>query len=107
MYILFKVLAYGYKIVFCEDCYAETERTETAEQEEIYKRRTVTGIYQDLSYTKPPLLMRLFYFLLPSMSPLFLILGRKGYYWTRGILLGFLDHLRHDRSGSWEPTYGK
>jgi cellulose synthase/poly-beta-1,6-N-acetylglucosamine synthase-like glycosyltransferase len=104
-YILFKVLEYGYKIVFCEDCYAETERTRTAEEEEIYKRRTVTGIYQALSYTKPPLFIRLFYFLLPLMSLVLLILGKKGYYWTRGILLGFLDHLRGDRSGSWKSMY--
>ena len=106
-YILFKVLEYGHKIVFCEDCYAETERTKTAEEEEIYKRRTVTGIYQALSYAKPPLLIRLFYFLLPFTSPLLLVLGKKGYHWTRGILFGFLDYLRGDRSGFWEPKYSK
>jgi len=106
-YILFKVLEYGYKTVFCEDCYAETERTKTAEKEEIYKRKTVTGIYQALSYTKPSLIIRLFYFLLPFVSPLLLILGRRGYYWTRGILLGFIDYLRGDRIGIWQPTYLK
>lgn len=104
-YILFRVLEHGYKVVFCEDCYAETERTETAEQEEIYKRRTVTGIYQALSYTKPSFFIRLFYALLPLMSPLLLILGKKGYYWTRGIMLGLMDYIRGDRSGFWQPTY--
>ena len=104
-YILFKVLEYGYKTVFCEDCYAETERTKTAEKEEIYKRKTITGIYQALFYAKPSLLIRLFYFMLPFMSPLLLVLGRRGYYWMRGILLGFTDYLRGDRSGIWQPTY--
>lgn len=104
-YILFRVLEYGYKTIFCEDCYAETERTKTAEKEEIYKRKTVTGIYQALAYTQPPYLVKLFYVLLPLSSPLLLVLGKKGYYWMRGILLGFLDYARGDRSGSWETTY--
>ena len=106
-YILFKVLEHGYKVVFCEECYTETERTKITQKEEIYKRINMTGIYQALSYTKPPLLIRLFYFLLPSISPLFLILGRKGYYLMRGILLGFLDFMRGDRRGYWEPIYMK
>ena len=104
-YILFKVLEYGYKTIFCEHCYAETERTKTAEKEEIYKRKTVTGIYQALSYCKPPFLIRMFYALLPLSSPLLLAFGKKGYYWMRGILLGFLDYARGDRSGSWKTTY--
>ena len=106
-YILFKVLEYGYKIVFCEDCYAETERTKSAEEEEIYKRRTIAGIYQALSYADPPPLIRLFYVFLPFVSPLLLVLGRRGYYWMRGILLGFLDFVHGDRSGFWNITYMK
>lgn len=35
-YILFKVLEFKSKSVFCEDCYVETERTKTAK-----KRRNV------------------------------------------------------------------
>lgn len=104
-YMLFKVLEQGHKIVFCEDCYAETERTKTAEKEEAYKRKTVTGIYQALSYTRPPYSIRLFYVLLPIASPLLLVLGDIGYYWMKGILLGLLDFLRGDRSGYWESTY--
>ena len=104
-YILFKVLKYGYKTIFCEDCYAETKRTKTAEKEELYKRKTVTGIYQALFYTKPPYLIRLFYFFLPIFSPLLLVFGKKGYFWTRGILLGLKDFLRGDRTGVWETTY--
>ena len=104
-YMLFRVLELKYKAVFCEECYVETERTKTSEKEEIYKRKTVTGIYQALSYTKPSFLIRLFYFLLPFMSPLLLVLGRRGRYWMRGILLGFIDYLRGDRSGIWQPTY--
>lgn len=104
-YILFKVLEYGYRTVFCEDCYAETERTKTAEKEEIYKRKTVTGIYQALSYTRPPLLVKLFYIFLPIASPILLVLGKKGYFWMRGILLGLNDFLRGDKSGFWQTTY--
>ena len=104
-YILFKALELGQEVIFCQACYAETERTKTPEQEELYKRRTVTGIYQALSYTMPPFLIRLFYMMLPFASPLLLILGRKGFYWTKGILLGLLDYVRGDRSGSWQATY--
>lgn len=106
-YILFKVLELGYRVIFCEECYAETERTKTPEKEEDYKRRTVGGIYQALSYTHAPLPIKLFYILLPFVSPLFLILGKKGYFWMKGILLGFLDYLRGDRSGMWKATYTK
>lgn len=104
-YILFKVLEHGGKAVFCEECYVETERTKSAHKEEEYKRKTVSGIYQALSYTKPPLRIKLCYILLPFMSPLLLILGRKGYYSMRGILLGFLGFIRGDREGYWRPTY--
>ena len=104
-YILFKLLEFKYKAIFCEECYVETERTKTAQKEEIYKRKTVTGLYQALSYTKPPLYIRLFFIFLPVLSPLLLVLGRRGYYWMRGILLGFLDYIRGDRSGFWQSTY--
>lgn len=36
-----------------------------------------------------------------------LILGKKGYFWMRGILLGVTDFLLGDRSGIWLPTYMK
>lgn len=104
-YMMFKVLELGYGVVFCEECHAETVRTKSVEKEELYKRKTVTGIYQALSYTKPPWLVNLFYVFLPFASILLLILGRTGYYWMRGILLGFLDYLRGDRIGFWESTY--
>ena len=106
-YIMFKVLELRYGVVFCEECFVETERTKTAEKEEIYKRKAVTGIYQALAHTQPPLSIRLFYMLLPFCTPLLLILGKKGYFWMRGILLGLLDYLRGDRSGSWEANYMK
>jgi len=99
--VLFKVLEMGWNVTFCEDCYTKTERTDTLRKEQDYKRRTVCGIYQALSYTKPPIIIRLFYVLLPFVSPMLLILGRKGYYWTRGILLGLSDYLVGDRSGVW------
>jgi hypothetical protein len=104
-YILFKVLEFKRKGVFCEECYVETERTKTAEKEETYKRKTVGGIYQALAYTKPPYSIKLFYTLLPIACPLLLILGKRGYFWMKGILLGLSDYLRGDRTGVWQPTY--
>jgi len=104
-YILFKVQENGYKVVFCENCYAETQRTKTAQKEEPYRRKTVAGIYQALSYSKPPPLTRLFYILLPLVSPILLVSGQKGYFWMRGILLGFLDYARGDRTGTWTTNY--
>jgi cellulose synthase/poly-beta-1,6-N-acetylglucosamine synthase-like glycosyltransferase len=104
-YVLFKVMEFGYKTVFCERCYAETERTKTAEKEEPYKRKTVTGIYQALSYAHPPVTVKLFYYVLPFASPLLLVMGKKGYYWMRGILFGLADFLQGDRSGIWKTTY--
>ena len=104
-YILFKVLELKYRSVFCEECYVETERTKTAEKEETYKRKTVGGIYQALAYTKPPNIVKLFYVLLPVACPLLLVLGKRGYYWMKGILHGLTDYLCGDRTGYWEPTY--
>ncbi len=104
-YILFKVLEEGEKIAFCEKSYVTTERTSLDAHEEAYKRRTVGGIYQALRMSKPPVMVRLFYALLPFAAPLLLVLGRKGYYWTKGILLGYLDCARGDKSSSWVPTY--
>lgn len=34
-YMMFKAIELGYKAVFCEKCYAETERTKTAKKEEL------------------------------------------------------------------------
>lgn len=101
-YILFKVLELGGRVAFCEKCFVTTKRTVTVEQEEVYKRRTVCGIYQALSMCKPPFMVRLFYTLLPFASPLLLLSGRKGYYWMKGILHGFVDFIKGDRSGYWE-----
>jgi cellulose synthase/poly-beta-1,6-N-acetylglucosamine synthase-like glycosyltransferase len=104
-YLLFKVLESKYKCVLCEECYVETERTKTAEKEEVYKRKTVCGIYQALAYTAPPFVIKLFYVLLPLFSPLLLFSGRRGYFWMKGILRGLIDYLRGDRSGVWQTTY--
>ncbi|UCE95804.1 MAG: hypothetical protein JSV51_08880 [Candidatus Bathyarchaeota archaeon] len=104
-YILFSVLERRYHAVFCEECYVETERTKTCKGEEEYKKKVVTGIYQALSYTRPPSPVRAFYIFLPLMSALLLISGKSGYYWMKGILLGFLNYLRGDRRGYWKNTY--
>jgi len=106
-YVLFKTLEQGGRAVFCEKCYVETDRTTSAQKEEGYKRKTVAGIYQALSYTKVPFRIKLFYMLLPFVSPVLLVLGRKGFYSMKGIILGFLDFIRGDREGYWEPTYMK
>jgi hypothetical protein len=104
-YMMLKVLEHGHKVVFCTECYVTTRRTANARQEEDYKRRTVGGIYQALSMTRPPTMVKLFYMLLPFTSPLLLASGKKGYYWTKGILLGYVDYLRGDRTASWQRTY--
>ena len=104
-YILFKILEMKQKAVFCEECYVETERTKTAEKEEIYKRKTVAGIYQALAYTNPPRSIKLFYLFLPFVCPLLLFSGKKGFFWMRGILRGLTDYLRGDKTGVWETNY--
>lgn len=106
-YIMFKTLELGYKVVFCEECCAQTTRTKTGSKEEIYKRKTVAGIYQALSMSKPPPVARFLYALLPFAAIFLVILGRNGYHIFKGILLGFLDYMRGDRSGTWDTTYMK
>jgi len=103
--IMFKALELGNKVVFCDDCFAETERTKTGPKEELYKRKTVAGIYQALSFTNPPPMVRLLYTILPILSVVFVVMGGNGYYTFRGILLGFMDFRRGDRSGTWKTTY--
>ena len=100
-FLLFKALQLKCKVVFCEDCYVKTARTKTLGEEEKYKRRTTVGIYQALRFSHPPFKIRLFYLFLPFFSPLLLVLGKKGYSWTRGILGGYADYLRGDCSGVW------
>jgi cellulose synthase/poly-beta-1,6-N-acetylglucosamine synthase-like glycosyltransferase len=101
-YILFKVLELGYKVVFCEDCWVITERTKTLAEEADYKRRTVCGIYQALSYTKPPILIRVFYLFLPIMSFTLILLGKKGIFWIKGITKGMIDFfILKDREGKF------
>jgi len=102
-YILFKVLELGHKVAFCQESYVITKRTLDPKHEENYKRRTVGGIYQALAMTRPPFSVKLFYVMLPFVSPLLLMLGNRGYYWTKGILSGFVDYLRGDQTGTWKP----
>jgi cellulose synthase/poly-beta-1,6-N-acetylglucosamine synthase-like glycosyltransferase len=102
-YVLFKILECRGKTVFCEECYVETERTTTAEEEKTYKRRTVGGIYQALAYTNPPSAVKFFYAILPMASLLLLVSGKKGYFWVSGILHGFTDYVLGDKTGSWTP----
>jgi cellulose synthase/poly-beta-1,6-N-acetylglucosamine synthase-like glycosyltransferase len=100
-YIMFKAIELGYRVIFCEDCFAETERTKTSRKEEIYKRKTVAGIYQAISFTRPPPIVRFLYTILPFAAILFVLTGRDGYHTLKGIWLGYLDFIRGDRSGTW------
>lgn len=100
-YISFRVLELGYKLFFCEDCWVETKRTQTLDEEERYKTRTVTGLYQALSLTEPPILVRVFYLILPFLTPLLLLQGRRGLAWANGILHGFTNFLRGDKEGKF------
>jgi cellulose synthase/poly-beta-1,6-N-acetylglucosamine synthase-like glycosyltransferase len=104
-YMMFKTLELGYKVVQCDECSVSTERTKEPGEEQHYKRRTITGIYQALSLTNPPAGTRLVYTLLPIVSLLLIILGPKGYYTAKGITLGLLDYLRGDRTGAWKQDY--
>jgi hypothetical protein len=104
-YILFKILENKHNVIFSEKCYVETVRTKSAEEEMKYKRRTVCGIYQAIAHTRPPLMIKLFYLFLPIFSPILLVLGKKGYFWMKGILLAFCDYLRGDWSGVWISFY--
>ncbi len=103
-YILFRALELKVPIAFFEECFLQTETTSRPESEEVYKRRTVTGIYQALRMTNPPALVKALYLILPFASPLLLVLGRRGYYFAKGILLGFLDYVRGEKGGSWLET---
>jgi hypothetical protein len=104
-YMMFKVLEMGYKVVQYDKCPILTERTKEPSKEEQYKRKTVTGIYQAISFTNPPAVTKLAYLLLPIVSPLFLALGPNGYYTIKGIILGLLDYLREDKTGIWSQEY--
>ena len=99
--ITFKILEMGHTVFFGKDCWVETERTSNLTQEAMYKKRTVTGIYQALLYSKPPILTRVFYLLLPFFSPILLVQGRRGFCWIKGIVTGYANYLAGDRRGNF------
>lgn len=84
-YILFRALELGFKAYFCTESYVTTKRTSNNKDEEAYKARTTLGIYQALSYSKPSLIIRVFYYLLPAFSPLLMFAGGNGVAWAKGI----------------------
>ena len=96
-YILFKSLELGYKANFCTRTYVTTERTQNAKDEAAYKNRTTLGIYQALDYSKPPIVIRVFYLMLPLLAPLLSIVGKDGRAWTKGISRAFKDHIKKER----------
>ena len=105
-FISFKAAELGYKVLFTDECWVETKKTNTLDEEEQYKTRTVTGIYQALSLTKTTPLIRVFYLGLPLITPLLLLQGKKGAAWTRGIIGGFTNFLRGDKAGAFEQIGG-
>jgi hypothetical protein len=103
-FMLFKALELKQHVAFCEKCYVKTVRTTYGSAEQAYKRRTVCGIYQALEFSKPTLSIRIFYMILPLITPCLLVFGNKGYYWMRGINLGLKDYLQGDKEGVWVPS---
>lgn len=103
-YLLFRLLAQKGKAVDCEECYVIGEKTRTAEEEAKYKERTVSGIYHALALADPPSSVKAFYIVLPFISPILLVTGKKGYSWAKGILMGLTEYLRGDTSGYWQPV---
>jgi hypothetical protein len=93
-FILFKTLELGYKANFCTSAYVTTERTQNAKDEEAYKNRTTLGIYQALDYTKPPIVIKVFYVVLPLLAPLLSLMGKDGRAWTKGINRALKDHVK-------------
>lgn len=103
--LAFRVLQAGLKVVRDNRITVITTRTKRASKEEDYKRINVCGLYQALSLSSPPIMIRVFYSVLPLFAPLLLIAGGTGRFWLRGIIEGFVDYLRGDKSGFWQPTY--
>jgi len=103
--ILFKVLELGMKAKFVTRCYVRTRRTSNKSGEFLYKRINVCGMYQALSLSRPPAIVRAFYFMLPLFSPILVCAGPVGYCWAKGIILGLVDYLRGDRTGFWTTAY--
>jgi hypothetical protein len=84
-FILFRAIELGFKAYFCTESYVTTKRTSNIRDEEAYKARTTLGIYQALKYSKPSILIRLFYYMLPTFSPLLMLAGGNGVAWAKGI----------------------
>lgn len=105
-YISFKAPELGYRVVFCEECWVETKKTSTLQEESEYKARTVTGLYQAVSLTKTTPLIRVFYLCLPIITPLLLLQGKRGAVWAKGILQGFTNFLKGDKEGAFERIGG-
>ena len=84
-YILFRALELGYRAYFCIEAYVTTKRTSNLKDEKAYKARTTLGIYQALDYSKPSIIIRLFYYTLPVFSPLLFLAGENGVAWSDGI----------------------
>jgi hypothetical protein len=95
-YILFKALELGYRTSFNDKTFVTTERTTNPKDEETYKHRTTLGIYQALDHSKPPILIRIFYTILPLVAPLLAFGGKDGRAWSKGIEKALSDHIKRN-----------
>lgn len=101
-FLSFKAVKLGYKVLFVEDCWVETNKTSNLEEELHYKTRTLTGLYQAVSLSDATPMIRAFYFFLPFAAPLLLLQGKRGVAWTKGIIQGLANFLIGDREGAFE-----
>lgn len=101
--LLFRALERGFRVEFLSNIHVKTIRPYyTLVDEELYKRRVTCGIYQALSMVKHlPALIRIFYKVLPLLSPLLIVLERTGISFAKGIIRGYCDYLLGDRSGAY------
>jgi hypothetical protein len=105
-WLLFKFRELRRKVVFWTATAVTTRRTETLAEEVAYKQRTVCGIYQALTITRPGALVTLFYGILPFIAPALLLTGPGGRAWWSGIWRGVRDYLRGTQSGSFDRIGG-
>lgn len=101
-WLLFKFQERGRATLFWDRRGVSTNRTTSRVEEAAYKRRTVCGIYQALSRTRPGTLVTLFYGILPFAAPALLVTGADGRAWCTGIWRGLGDFLSGTKGGSFD-----
>jgi hypothetical protein len=100
-YLMFKAMELKYRIDFCEETYLTTKRTETTDDEVLYKERTTLGILQALSHSSPPPWVRLFYGGLPLLAIMLYCRGRDGRTWSKGIFRALRLYIQKSNRSSF------